>query len=469
MSDSTTTSGTVTTTVNYRCLSDGSPEGVQVQHAVDSSGNPAKMSVYGGVPVPQPTGPGQAALTRGLACGSVVTIQSQTISASAVGTLTTAEQGLTLMASTTASFQVASGDVLYVNKPTAQAGLGVGNVRVSATNVVGVTLSNFTTATITPTTNQSWGILALRGFPTLSGTFSPAAVPPHTIAEQQFPLTGLRTSLVQVMKPTAQTGLDIVGCRAVSANLLGITFANPTAATITPTAAEVYTVFEAAGLDAVGNYMVVQENFVLSASSNTVNAASQGATMTGLQTTDTVLGISKPTAQSNFGIGGFFVSAAGTLGITILNFAAATVTPTATDVYEVGLFRPNPVAPLVVSSVLLTPSSVAANTTAEQGFAVPGVVASSLVWVNKPSATPGLGISGVRVSSAGTIGITFCNSTSSSITPPAETYLVGNFQLALGDANSEWIQTANPTSQQQSILANSLRAAMTSTNLIAGA
>lgn len=75
-------------------------------------------------------------------------------------------------------------------------------------------------------------------------------------------------------------------------------------------------------------------------------------------------------------------------------------------------------------SVALTPAIVAANTTAEQTFTVPGVRASDVVvQVSKPSAQAGLGIVGVRVSAADTVGITFSNNTAAGITPTAaETY-----------------------------------------------
>lgn len=68
----------------------------------------------------------------------------------------------------------------------------------------------------------------------------------------------------------------------------------------------------------------------------------------------------------------------------------------------------------------LTPAIVAANTTAEQIFAVAGVPAdAAFVGVTKPTAQAGLGIVGARVSSAGNIAITFVNDTAAGITPTA--------------------------------------------------
>lgn len=86
-----------------------------------------------------------------------------------------------------------------------------------------------------------------------------------------------------------------------------------------------------------------------------------------------------------------------------------------------GLF---PVTRLVKFSAVLTPLIVAANTTAEQIFAVAGVAVGDVVSVNKPTSQPGLGIVGVRVSSPGNVAINFSNNTIAGITPTAaETYL----------------------------------------------
>lgn len=94
------------------------------------------------------------------------------------------------------------------------------------------------------------------------------------------------------------------------------------------------------------------------------------------------------------------------------------------NIQKVGLFQ-----------ISLTPSSVAANTTAEQTFAATGIGLSTgggfttlqpqdFVWVNKPTAQAGLAIGGVRVSATDTLAITYVNDTGSPITPTAETYLV---------------------------------------------
>ncbi len=75
-------------------------------------------------------------------------------------------------------------------------------------------------------------------------TLSPSSVANATSAEQTFTMTGAALGdFVMVSKPTAQAGLVISTARVSAANTIAITFANVTAATITPTAAEVYVVF----------------------------------------------------------------------------------------------------------------------------------------------------------------------------------------------------------------------------------
>jgi hypothetical protein len=69
----------------------------------------------------------------------------------------------------------------------------------------------------------------------------------NTTAEQTLALPGLTlTDLIDnIIKPTAQAGLGIVGWRVSALDTIAITFANNTASPIVPTAAQVYTVIVA--------------------------------------------------------------------------------------------------------------------------------------------------------------------------------------------------------------------------------
>jgi hypothetical protein len=228
------------------------------------------------------------------------------------------------------------------------------------------------------------------------------------------------------------------------------------------------------GIDAVDNYLTAQINIgtALAAGVATITTSEiAGLTITGLAVTDSVIGVSKDTQQAGLGIVGHRVSAANTLAIAFVNPTVATVTPTASHVYQIGIMRPNPAAPFNRYAAVLTPGSVAANTTAEQTFTVTGLVAGSPVWVNKPTPQAGLGIVGCRVTAANTLGITFANATASAITPTAaETYVVGNFQLPYNSADGVTVmQQACGVASQTTLLANAQRSAMVSLGLIAGA
>lgn len=73
----------------------------------------------------------------------------------------------------------------------------------------------------------------------------------------------------------------------------------------------------------------------------------------------------------------------------------------------------------------LTPTSVAANTTAIQTFTVNGLAVGDSIDVNKPSHQVGLSIGNVFVSAANTLQIQYVNTTASPITPASEQYIIG--------------------------------------------
>lgn len=78
-------------------------------------------------------------------------------------------------------------------------------------------------------------------------------------------------------------------------------------------------------------------------------------------------------------------------------------------------------------TAVLSPASVAANTSAEQTFTVNGLILGRdfPVSVIKPTAQAGLGIVGWRVTANNTLGITFMNNTGSPIVPTAtQTYTI---------------------------------------------
>ncbi len=89
-----------------------------------------------------------------------------------------------------------------------------------------------------------------------------------------------------------------------------------------------------------------------------------------------------------------------------------------------------PISAIEKFSPDLTPVAVAADTSAEQTFAVAGLNAGDTVVVNPQVAqTDGIGIVGVRVSAANTLAIMFSNSTAGALTPAAGVYNVLRFAM----------------------------------------
>lgn len=459
-----------TTTSAVRQLSDGNglnggPGNQLGQSAADLVG------FFGATPIAQPSGAAEAAITRGQAAGSVMTFSSSQ-SPSGVTALSTAEYSITVQNGTGGTISPATGDVWIVNKPTAQAGIGVGNIRQSAANVVGLSFQNFTGTMITPTASQAYGFVGLRAVGQVTAVLTPAAVAASTTAEQLFTVAGMATgNALIVSKPTTNVGLDIAGCRIAANNQVGITFVNVTSGVLTPTAAETYSFFQTGGLDSDSNLITLGLNATLTPATLTAaQAASITLSSSNIQVNDTFMGVQKPTAQVTVAVAGGFVSGAGVVKVQAINPTLTVATPTASEIYQVTLNRISAAAPAVVYSQTLTPTSVAANTTAEQTFVVTGVVAGSVVTVNKPTTQAGLGIVGARVSSANNIAITFCNATATTITPAVETYLVANWQALIDVTTGNSImQNAYTADTGASILSNANRSAMVSLGLMAGA
>jgi hypothetical protein len=81
-------------------------------------------------------------------------------------------------------------------------------------------------------------------FMAFSLTLSPTAVANAVAPEYTCTVTGLLSSdiIIAVNKPTHQAGLGMVGARCTASGVLSIGWVNPTGATVTPTASEVYKV-----------------------------------------------------------------------------------------------------------------------------------------------------------------------------------------------------------------------------------
>jgi hypothetical protein len=269
--------------------------------------------------------------------------------------------------------------------------------------------------------------------------------------------------LAMVTKPTATAGIAIGNVRVVGNNQIAIQFENNSAAAVTPTA-ENYSICCLNEIPAISNtisYGMQVGTLALCAANTT---AEQSVTLNGIVATDIVVGCQKPTLQAGICVSGCRVSAANTIGVGIGNFTAGNLTPTAAEVYGLTIYRQNPEAPLKIFRPILSPVSVAANSSAEETFTVTGLPAGATVSVNKPTSQTGLSIAGVRVTAANTLGINFKNVTAAIITPTAsEQYTVGCFMAvgAGGGVPGSWValpfdlslqRTIEQTQEQQAIM-----------------
>jgi|SRR5579859_7909980 len=167
--------------------------------------------------------------------------QTQALTPTAVGPNTTVEQYFAVTGAQ-------PGQVVFVNKPTTQAGLMILNARVASAGQVAIQFQNLTAATITPTAAETYTfalMAAISPAPVMTRitqTLTPASVAANTTAEQTFTVAGLVAGTeVYVTKPTVTANLTVAGVRVSAANTLAINFANNSGAAIVPPA-ELYSI-----------------------------------------------------------------------------------------------------------------------------------------------------------------------------------------------------------------------------------
>ncbi len=331
-----------------RQLSDGNSAGTVLGQTTDNTGlSPDRVAFFGGTPVPQILQGTQWKNFGALNCNVVSNSPSSVLANSS------SEKSFTLVG-------VASTDVLVaVIKPTTQAGLLVGTGRVSATNTVLVTFGNNTVGNVTPTTTEAYQFITVPSqFAFTPIVLTPASVAANTTVEQQFTVPGVQVGMIMtVNKPTLNAGVVITNVRAIAANTIGITFANCTAAAVTPTAAETYQVFGSQGMRPAPtmNVFTTALTPVSVAANTTAEQTFTGITQLSLLTasgTPNVL-VNKPSIQAGLTIAGARVSALNTLAINFANDTATAITPTAGELYTVALF--NSLIPAAGANIM-TPS-----------------------------------------------------------------------------------------------------------------
>lgn len=424
------------------------------------------IGMYGVSPTPQRSNANQLTVSAASPSGTLLSVQTINLAAAAVGANTTLSQAFTATGS-----PIVSGDFLAVNSTIGlTAGGGIGNVR-AHTNTAGAVFMQFYNvgagAGVTSAAASQYQFAAFRGLAS-SVALSPTAVPANSTLEQIFNVTGVSPGeLAFVSKGAENVGVGLAGVRVAGNNLLAINFMNVSTAAVTPTAAENYSYFATAGLAANSNLMVYGVNVGTQIGPISVGATTQswgtteaGVTISSILSNDLIFGVSKPTQQQAISIVGQRVSGANVVGISFASGAVTGVTPTGSEIYSALLYRQAPLAPLTLLSVTCSPTAIAGSTSVEQAFAVTPVGATSFVWVNKPTATNGLGIVNCRVSAAGIVAIQFANALiSTTISPPSEVYLFGVSNPFPNGGSSYSVQVGSGligTNQQANELRNAL-------------
>jgi len=432
--------------------------------------------MYGATPVAQRSNANQLTVSSVAVSGVLIGLQTAGLTAVGVVGLGGSTQVLLINTNAPVGWQIGTTDYVIANKPSAQSNIGIGNIRPHGATAGQVIIQYITsgTGTSTPTAAEAYTMAVFKGIAS-TVTLSPVAVAPNACVEQTFNVTGISVGqIVSVTKPSEQQGLCIAGVRAAGNNLLGITFLNVSSVALTPAASEAYTYVATAGYGANSNLMLYGVNIGASVSVS-VGATTQswgvqelGITVSTVATSDILLSVSKPVMQQAIALIGGKVSAANSIGLAFASGAVTGVTPTVSENYSALVFRPNPQPPLVLLSVTTTPSAIGGNQTAEQAFTVTPIALGSVVWVNKPTNTNGIGILGARVSAAGVVAIQFVNSLiSTTVTPPSEVYLYGNVQPVPNATHQAAMQIGNGLAGTNA-QANELRLALSNIGLITG-
>jgi hypothetical protein len=431
------------------------------------------IGMYGVTPVAQRSNANQITVSSAAVAGTLLAVQTVNLAAAAVGANTTLSQAFTATGS-----PITASDVLAVNTTIGiTAAGGILNVRAHS-NTAGAVIMQFmnagTGAGVTSAAAGQYQFASFRGL--ASGVvLTPIGVPANSTLEQTFNVTGVSVGeLLIVNKAGENVGLGIAGVRVAGNNLIAINYMNVSTAAVTPTASETYNYISTPGLPANSNLLVYGVNVgtqltpPVTTTTQSWAVTEQTITVSSILASDIALSMQKPTVQGAFSIANVRVPAASQLAIGLGAGSVSGVTPTGSEIYQTLVYRANAAAPLTLISVTCSPAAIAGTTSVEQAFTVTPCPATGFVWVNKPTATTGLGIVNCRVSAAGVVAIQFANSlVSTTITPPAEVYLFGVTQAYPGVGGNYLVPVANAL-VNTTAMANELRNALVGLGPIVG-
>lgn len=460
--------------------------------------------------------------------------------------------------------------VVAVAKATNQTGITIAGAYANAANSLELNLANPTAANITPTANEAYNAVVLRGMNTITQAKTIAAfttavnapgmsetvytfgstsgmvctpvieggkivaynvstastavfnTPPTVTITPKEGYSGFGATAIAVLNasgvvvsiiPTAfgsgytsgQVTVDVTGgnlvapgmiaqvnypvvanmgignVRVVGPNQIAVTAFSLGTGTVTPTA-------NANAVFGAFSHMVATSPMTyvgFTAATNFANVAANNLTVfhvptPGVLTTDLAMPVIPPAGsapQANLLFGGSTANVADNLDISFGGAGVSAVT-TAAGIYTIPVLRQSQWSPMPMVDLYLTPAACAANTATEQVFTLPfSLTIPTLcpILVNWQSYIQGCTISTHgRANSTTTLGITFINNTTASITPPPSMFRVASFPaliptLSANVTESTYRQTIGISLNRMVGLQNELQQSLCVMGMIAGA
>lgn len=232
----------------------------------------------------------------------------------------------------------------------------------------------------------------------------------------------------QINQSTANiANLAIGNVRVAGPNQIAVQFVNTGIANVAANANMTFNVIALPSLPTVCPVVQCSANMATLVATGTFLSNISTNPVNNITANDVVIGVATLLSNSNYAMGPSLCTA----NNINLSFYGNAVTPGA-GCYTTTVHRNPGYPPMQVYSIYLAPSAVANNTTAEQVFTLPANItlfANSAVAVNKPSFTPGISIVNARANSTTTLGVTFMNTSTGTITPPAEFYTLASFTM----------------------------------------
>ena len=284
---------------------------------------------------------------------------------------------------------------------------------------------------------------------------------------------GMFAAVSRTVANVANVGIGNV--RVAGANQIAVEFFNVGAANLTANTADTYFMTALGQIPVVSPIVTIAANNVAGANTQANAANNTALLVNNLNANDMVIGWTGPIGSNLSQAVGSNISAANTVSLAyggqlvVANLSAGYTT--------IAVLKQQALPPLAIYQVYLSPSSVAANTAAEQVFTMPANITlpvNCTIGINKPSYTPNICIGGGRANSASTLGINFVNISNAAITPPAEWYTVAAFGsytngMSGNTANGGYCsQVVSITNNQQLNLLNELQSTAVSEGLILG-